>query len=242
MNTRLDTYLTTQKVISSREKAKQLISDGKVFINGDLAKKASQKVSKSDEITVENTHIYVSRSAHKLLKAIKVWNIKVEGKVCLDIGSSTGGFTEVLLENGAKKVYSVDVGMDQLHESLKNNSRVVSMEGQDIRDLNSLDESADLIVIDVSFISLKHIIPLLNKFGSKSFEVLALLKPQFEVGKKYLKKGIVKDENRTEEVKKEIIEMFTEEGFDVQPLEKSPIKGKEGNQEYLIFARKSNKE
>jgi 23S rRNA (cytidine1920-2'-O)/16S rRNA (cytidine1409-2'-O)-methyltransferase len=240
MNTRLDTFLVEQKGIASREKAKQLILDGKVVINGVAAKKASQKVKENDEVKMEDTYIYVSRSAHKLLAAIENWDIKAEGKTCLDIGSSTGGFTEVLLQDNAKKVYAVDVGVDQLHESVENDDRVVSMEGKDIRNLTSEDikESIEIIVIDVSFISITHIIPLLKKFGEKGMEVVTLLKPQFEVGKKYLKKGIVKDEQRVEEVKELIAKLFIDEGFDVQPSKKSPVKGKEGNQEYLLYAVK----
>lgn len=240
MNIRLDTFLVEKKGIASREKAKQLISDGKILINGLPAKKASYNVKEGDEVNVEDTYIYVSRAAHKLIEAMKIWRIEAKMKICLDIGSSTGGFTEVLLQNGARKVYAVDVGVNQLHESVKNDDRVVSIEGKDFRELNKdeIIEPVELIVIDVSFISLSHIIPLLGKFGDKGMEVVALLKPQFEVGKQYLKKGIVNDQGRVEEVKQSTVELFINEGFDVKPYGKSPIKGKEGNQEYLLYARK----
>ncbi len=240
MNTRLDTFLVEEKGIASREKAKQLILGGMVFVNGKVAEKSSYSVKDLDEIIVEDSYVYVSRSAHKLLKAIEKWGIEASGKVCLDIGSSTGGFTEVLIKNGAKKVYAVDVGTNQLHYSLKNDGRVISIEGTDIRNLDPacLKEKIDIIVMDVSFISLVHIIPLLEKFGEKSMQVVALIKPQFEVGKKYLKKGIVKDENKVEEVKNLIAKIFEEDGYKVAPLEKSPIKGKEGNQEFLLYAVK----
>ena len=240
MDIRLDIFLVKWKGVPSREKAKQLITGGKVFVDGFIAKKVSQKINKSSDVTVEDTHIYVSRSAHKLLAAIKIWSIKVADKICLDIGSSTGGFTEVLLREGAQKIYAVDVGVNQLHKSIKSNHRVISIEGKDIRDIDSshIKDPINLVVIDVSFISLTHIIPLLNEFGDSGMEVIALLKPQFEVGKKYLKKGIVKNDKKVEEVKKSVSELFVNEGFEIQSPQKSPIKGKEGNQEYLLYAVK----
>lgn len=241
MNTRLDTWLVCNKVLRSRSQSKDFITRGLVLVNGVTVTKASYRVKCDDTVTVKHKTVYVSRSARKLLYAFNKWDIPVKNAICLDIGSSTGGFTEVLLRNGAQKVYAVDVGVDQLHESLRNDDRVVVCENTDIRDVQFNDVCFDIIVIDVSFISITHIIPLFASFLNHKGEVVALLKPQFEVGKKYLKKGIVKDKNRVEEVKKEIVEIFSKEGFDVSALEKSPVKGKEGNQEYLVFARKSNK-
>lgn len=238
MTTRLDTWLVCNKGLRSRSQSKDFIERGLISVNGKTVKKASYRVKFDDIIVVKHNIVYVSRSARKLLYAIERWNIDVQDKLCLDIGSSTGGFTEVLLRHGAKKVYAVDVGVNQLHESLRHDDRVVVCENTDIRDVKFHDICFDLIVIDVSFISITHIIPLLSKFGDESLEVVALIKPQFEVGKKYLKKGIVQDNQRVQEIKDMIKKHFSGEGFAVQGIEKSSLKGKEGNQEYLLYAKK----
>lgn len=237
MNTRLDTWLVSNEGLRSRSQSKDVITRGLVSVNGETVTKASYRVKRDDIIIVKHKNMFVSRSAHKLLHALDIWDICADKAMCLDIGSSTGGFTEVLLRHGAKKVYAVDVGVNQLHDSLRNDDRVVVCENTDIRDVQFNDVSFNLIVIDVSFISLTHVIPLLSSFLADKGKIVALLKPQFEVGKNFVKKGIVKDTLRVEEVKKEIVALFTHEGFDVKPLVKSPIKGKEGNQEYLLYAQ-----
>ncbi|MBD3156416.1 TlyA family rRNA (cytidine-2'-O)-methyltransferase [Candidatus Peregrinibacteria bacterium] len=238
MNTRLDIWLVCNKGLRSRSQSKDFITRGLVSVNGVTATKASYRVKGDDVVTIKNKGMYVSRSARKLLHALDIWDICLDKATCLDIGSSTGGFTEVLLNHRARIVYAVDVGVDQLHDSLRNDTRVVVCENTDIRDVQFNDISFDIIVIDVSFISLTHIIPLLSLFLAEKGTVIALLKPQFEVGKDFVKKGIVKDKARVEEVKKKIVTLFMQEGFDVKPLAKSPIKGKEGNQEYLLYAQK----
>ncbi|MFC1655900.1 TlyA family RNA methyltransferase [Patescibacteria group bacterium] len=235
---RLDRYLVNKSLVESREKAKFLIESGKVTLNSQIAKKPSLKVKEGDTVEVKEGIKYVSRSGMKLEAALNEFNCDVKGFTCLDIGSSTGGFTDCLLQKGALKVYAVDVGRDQLHKSLRSDERVISFEGSDIRGFSSsnIKEELDLIVIDVSFISICEIIDVLKQFSSKKTRVIALIKPQFEVGKRFVKKGIVNDADEAENALQRVRDAFKNEGFSIKGEIKSPLKGKEGNQEYLFYA------
>ena len=182
---------------------------------------------------------YVGRGALKLLEAIKQFNIKIYGKTCMDIGASTGGFTQVLLENGAKKVYAIDVGTMQLHEKIRNNKDVVVMENTNARDL-ILSERVDIITCDVSFISIKKMLGTFKTNLKEDGTIIALIKPQFEVGKDNIIKGIAKDKNTHVKIINEIIELFSKESIFAYKLIKSPIKGGSGNIEYLILFTKEH--
>lgn len=235
---RLDRYLVENKIVESREKAKFLIESGNVFLNRRIVLKPSVKIKRGDLVEVKEGVKYVSRSGMKLQAALEVFKIDVKNYVCLDIGSSTGGFTDCLLQKGALKVYAVDVGTDQIHKSLRFNKKVFVFENTDIRNFSSSEiaEDVDLIVIDVSFISICEIIMLLPSFVSEKTKIVALIKPQFEVGKKYIKKGIVNDSEQAKKALQKIREAFGDSGFSIKGEMKSPLKGKEGNQEYLFYA------
>ncbi len=234
---RLDLAVSEQNKIS-REKAKALIKEGLVTVNGKTEKKASFEVKEESEITVLKLPDYVSRGGYKLEGALKEFKIDVTGLTCLDIGASTGGFTDCLLKNGAKKVYAVDVGTNQLDESLKNDSRVISMEQTDIRDLKTeeLEDKPVLSVCDVSFISLKNILPHAIKLCD---EGIFLIKPQFELTSAALNKnGVVKKEKDREKALKAVLEYAKEAGYNLIKTAPSPITGKEGNIEYLMYAKR----
>ncbi|MFC1599773.1 TlyA family RNA methyltransferase [Patescibacteria group bacterium] len=234
---RLDKFLISQNFVESREKAKFLIEQGLVKINGKVAQKVAYRVKSDDIIDVENDDMFVSRSGNKLEAALKTFNLDVKDYICLDIGASTGGFTDCLLRFGAKKVYTVDVGTDQLHKKLRNNNRVICYEEADFRefDREEISEDLDIIVIDVSFISIKEIFDHISPFINKKIEIVALYKPQFEVGKDNIKKGIANND----EIVQQSIDEFTNyiSKYDLQVADsiKSPLKGKEGNQEYLLL-------
>lgn len=238
MSERLDSALVKRNLTVSRERAKELIKNGQIFINGKPCIKPSFSVGDSDIITVEgHTLKYVGRGGLKLEKAIKVFNIDLNGKLCMDIGASTGGFTDCMLQYGAKKVYAVDVGHGQLAEKLKSDNRVVNLEGINIRDfdLSLLVDPIDFISIDVSFISLKLVLPkafeILNNSGSMS----VLIKPQFETGRKGLgKNGIVKDKGLHIKILNDIID-FTKDAINVSGMDFSAVTGGDGNIEYLMY-------
>ena len=230
---RLDQYLLVNGYFDSREKAKQAIEAGLVTVNNILVKKASKKINNESEININNEEkTFVSRSANKLKAAIERFKISVKDKLCLDIGSSTGGFTEYLLDQGAKIVYSVDVGENQMHSKISSNERVKLFENTDIRDF-SLEEKLDLIVVDVSFISIRKIINKIKGLSNTNTNVLILYKPQFEVGKEFLKKGICKHPN----VEELIQNFINEESLNLEKFIKVPLKGKMGNQEYFLWLK-----
>ncbi len=233
---RLDKYLHTFGFVESRSKAKELIERGFVKVGGKVILKPSFDVSSQDIEIVEKLK-YVSRSGEKLEAALDGFGISVEGSVCLDVGASTGGFTQCLLERGAKLVYAVDVGKGQLHESLKGYNRVISFEETDIRDFNC-DILFDFASVDVSFISLRLVLPKVFELVKTGGVVVALFKPQFEVGKGNVKKGIVRDQSVVGRVMRELIGFVKDLGFEFKGSLKSPIKGKEGNQEYLLYLKK----
>ena len=245
MKIRLDTLLVSKGYFPSREKAKAAIMAGEVFIDGQIFDKAGMPVPEDAEITVKNNSCpYVSRGGLKLEKALKEFNISVKDKTCLDIGASTGGFTDCMLQNGAAKVFAFDVGYGQLDYKLRVDSRVINIEKCNFRYFENLDENNEPIVqgatfasIDVSFISLKHIFPvcagLLEKDGLS--QVVCLVKPQFEAGKEQVgKKGIIKDPKVHIEVIENVISYAVESELYPMNLSYSPITGAKGNIEYLL--------
>ncbi len=235
---RLDSELVSRGIARSRERAKELIKAGEILVNGKSAKKSSQEVSENDHIeNCSQAEEYVGRGALKLKKATEEFSLEYEGKVCIDIGASTGGFTEYMLSRGAKKVYAVDVGHGQLAEKLRNDDRVVNAEGMDIRELTAdfFGGSADFICTDVSFISLTKILPKIKELLADGAIAAVLVKPQFEAGKSSIgKNGIVKDRKVHERVLAEIDDAAVSLGLHTAQYTYSPIKGGSGNTEYLV--------
>ena len=238
---RLDQRLFELGLAESREKAKATIMSGIVYVNGQKSDKPGTQVSDDAEIVVRgNACPYVSRGGFKLAKALEVFPVKPAGKVCIDCGASTGGFTDVLLKNGAAKVYAVDVGYGQLAWQLRQDSRVVVMERTNARALtpDMFPESMDLGVMDVSFISIRLILPALHGLLKPGGEVVCLIKPQFEAGKADVgKKGVVRDKAVHERVLREMCEFFPTAGYTLLGLDYSPIRGPEGNIEYLAYLK-----
>ena len=231
MKKRLDLLLVEKNFFETREKAKREIMAGNVIVNEQSVTKAGTMFKDTDElnIRIKDKLKYVSRGGLKLEKAIKIWNLDFKDKLVLDIGASTGGFTDCSLQNGAKLVFSVDVGKNQLDWKLRNNEKVVSMEEMHIKDLN---------VIDVSFISLTKVIPYFKKFLSENGKIIMLIKPQFEVGREKIgKNGVVENEEYHDEAIKKIISFSKECGYSLVGVEDSPIKGTKGNKEFLIYLK-----
>ena len=244
MKERLDVLLVNGGFAPSREKAKVIIMSGKVFVNGQREDKAGSTFD-PEKITIEvkgSTLRYVSRGGLKLEKALNEFPLTVEGKICMDIGASTGGFTDCMLQNDAKKVYSVDVGHGQLDWKLRNDERVVCMEKTNFRYMQpqDIDDVLDFASVDVSFISLTKILLPARRLLSEKGEMVCLIKPQFEAGRdKVGKKGVVREKKVHEEVIRKILVFAKQVGFHVLDLAFSPIKGPEGNIEYLIYIRKN---
>ena len=241
MKKRLDLILVEREIFETREKAKREIMAGNVIVNEQTVTKAGTNFNDDEKtvIRIKDRLKYVSRGGLKLEKAIKVWELDFSGKTVLDIGASTGGFTDCALQNGAKKVYSIDVGTNQLDWKLRNDERVVSIENMHIKDLepeNLKNEKIDFIVIDVSFISLTKVIPYLNKFLNTEGKVIMLVKPQFEVGKEKIgKNGIVTEEQYHDEAIKKIISFIKDNSYKLIGVEESPIRGTKGNKEFLML-------
>lgn len=246
MADRLDIILVNKGIVSSRERAKALIKEGKVYINNIMQTKPSTSVDDDADIEIKGETLrYVSRGGLKLEKAISEFGITLNDKVCMDIGASTGGFTDCMLQNGASLVYAIDVGHDQLDASLRSDDRVLSMEGVNFRYIepDQIDEPVDFASCDVSFISLRHILPKAYELLKDDGQMACLIKPQFEAGKEHLnKKGVVKDKKIHIKVIRELIEFSEMTGFSVRNLTFSPVKGPEGNIEYLLFLTKGVKE
>lgn len=242
---RLDVALVERGLAPSREKAKAIIMAGIVYVNNQKSDKAGNNVKPDDVIEVRGSTLkYVSRGGLKLEKAMECFPIKLDGFVCMDVGASTGGFTDCMLMNGASKVYSIDVGYGQLAWKLRTDERVVNLERTNFRYLTDeqVSEAVDFSSVDVSFISLKHILPNLNKFLKSEGQAVCLIKPQFEAGREKVgKKGVVSDLNTHLEVVEKVINLAIENGFSVNGLEFSPVKGPEGNIEYLVYLIKSDK-
>lgn len=240
MKERLDVLLVSQGFAVSREKAKAIIMSGNVFVNGQREDKAGTSFDPTKvQIEVKGHRLkYVSRGGLKLEKAVHAFQMNLENKICMDIGASTGGFTDCMLQNGASKVYSVDVGHGQLAWILRNDPRVVCMEKTNFRYLTSddIEERPDFASVDVSFISLSKILLPARKLLKENGEMVCLIKPQFEAGKEKVgKKGVVREKGVHQEVIEKIVTLTEILGFRFLALDYSPIKGPEGNIEYLIY-------
>ena len=242
MNNRLDVELVNKGLVESREKAKALIMAGQVYVDGQKAYKAGDKVKEGQMIEVKGGQLpFVSRGGLKLDKSIKSFSLDLNGLVCADIGASTGGFTDCMLQNGASKVYSIDVGYGQLAWQLRNDPRVVNMERTNIRyiDMSLITDDISFISIDVSFISLRLVLPVAFEMLCAGGQLVALVKPQFEAGREEVgKKGVVRDINIHKKVIQNTIDIANEIGFSVVDVDFSPIKGPEGNIEFLLYLRK----
>jgi 23S rRNA (cytidine1920-2'-O)/16S rRNA (cytidine1409-2'-O)-methyltransferase len=237
---RLDVALVARGLVDTRTKAQSLIMARRVLVNEQFADKAGFDVSEEDAIRIEELeHPWVGRGGMKLAHALREFQIDVAGKVCADVGASTGGFTDVLLKSGAAKVYAIDVGYGQLDASLRNDPRVVNREKVNARYLSEVDfdETIEFASVDVSFISLKLILPAIAKFLRG--DLVALIKPQFEVGKADVGKGgIVRDEAKRAAAVQAVVAFAVEQGFEVGGVIDSPIKGAEGNVEYLMYGKR----
>lgn len=244
MKERLDVLLIERGFFDSREKAKAVIMAGEVFVNGQREDKAGSKFDKEADIEVKGKALrYVSRGGLKLEKAVEVYKLDLADKVCIDIGSSTGGFTDCMLQNGAAKVYAIDVGTNQLAWKLREDRRVVSMEKTNIRYVteDDLPEKADFASIDVSFISLTKVLKAAVNLLNTDAEMVCLIKPQFEAGREKVgKKGVVRDFSVHKEVIKLVINFALSLNFLIKGLTFSPVKGPEGNIEYLLYIQKKN--
>lgn len=243
MKKRLDVLLVERRLADSREKAKAIIMTGNVFVNGQREDKAGTTFDE-EKAAIEikgHTMKYVSRGGYKLEKAVDVFGVDVRDKVCMDIGSSTGGFTDCMLQNGAVKVFAVDVGRGQLDWKLRQDERVVSMEKTNIRYVTPEDigEPVAFASVDVSFISLALVLPAARALLTEDGHMVCLIKPQFEAGREKVgKKGVVRDKEVHIEVIEKVIHIADKLHFKVLGLDYSPIKGPEGNIEYLIYLEK----
>ncbi len=238
---RLDQLLVDKKLANSKNKAQSMIMAGQVLVNNKIITKSGNSFPENSKIIIKKLHpTWVSRGAFKLLKAIETFDVQIFDKVCLDIGSSTGGFTEVLLRNKAKRIFAIDVGTNQLHEKLKKEKKIISIENFNAKYLDNsiITEKIDLLVCDVSFISLKKVILPSLKLLSKNADIIALIKPQFETKKENLRKGVVKDESIHKQICKDIESWFVNTCMaKIIGLIPSPIKGPKGNIEFLIYCR-----
>ena len=245
MKKRIDVLLVDMGFFPSREQARRTIMAGNVFVDNQRVDKPGTMIKDGSDILVKGKPLaYVSRGGLKLEKAMKNFDLSLEGKVCMDIGASTGGFTDCMLQNGAVKVYSVDVGYGQLAWKLRQDERVVCMERQNIRflEVGALDERPDFASIDVSFISLKLVLPKAWELLNDGGRLVALIKPQFEAGREKVgKKGVVRERSTHIEVIEMVSRLAIKEGFKILDLDFSPIKGPEGNIEYLIYLEKIDK-
>lgn len=239
MKERLDVLLVNKGLAESREKAKKIIMAGLVSVEGSIEDKAGTKFNTDVEIIVKGKECpYVSRGGLKLEKAIKKWGISCEDAICVDMGASTGGFTDCMLQHGAVKVYSIDVGYGQLDYKLRSDPRVINIEKTNIRYLNTelIQDSVDLVTIDVSFISLKHMLPVAASILAHDGHILCLIKPQFEAGKHQVGKGgIIRDSDVHIQVIKNVINYSKDSDLYPEALTFSPIKGNKGNIEYLLL-------
>lgn len=232
---RADKILADLKLVASRSQAKSLIEKGDVVVNGSVLQKASELIGPEDQIEIKSP-LFVGRGAFKLEKALEVFPIQVKDLTLMDVGASTGGFTEVLIQQGAKKVFAIDVGHDQLAKKLRDDERVVNLEGTNIKDLSSLPELVDGAVMDLSFISMTKVLDSLHPLMKEGAFLIALVKPQFEAGPERLPKdGVVKDQKLRDQILKEVIEFSETHGWKHHQSLISPIEGKSGNQEFLIW-------
>lgn len=243
---RLDAELVSRGIIQSRERAKAEIMAGKVYVNGQKADKAGELVTPADNIEFRGEQLkYVSRGGLKLEKAMELYGFRLDGKVCMDVGASTGGFTDCMLQSGASKVYSVDVGYGQLAWNLRQSEKVVNLERTNIRYITKeqVPDTVDFVSIDVSFISLGLVIPVLPPLLADDAMMVCLVKPQFEAGREKVgKHGVVRDPATHIEVLERAVSFAKKSGFGIVGIEFSPIKGPQGNIEYLMVLSRSKPE
>ncbi len=235
---RLDDILLEKGRVRDKNEAFILVTEGRVFVDGQRAISPSQPIKEVAKIEIRGLPEYVGRGAYKLEAALDKFGVDVTGRICADIGSATGGFTEVLLNHGAKKVYSIDTAHGKLALKLREDPRVVVMEETDVRDTPHLPEVVDLVTIDVSLISLRDILSHVGRFLSKSGSVVALFKPQYETrDQKILHHGVIEDKVAREKLLKDFITWAKDSGWRVIDWMESPIQGSEGNVEYLLYLR-----
>ena len=238
---RLDIFISSEMRFCSREKARYYIKNGDVSVNGSVIEKPSYDVSEKDDVEIRDSIGFVGKGGLKLKKAIESFRLNFFDKTVLDVGASTGGFTDCALQNGVKKVYAVDVGHGQLDPKLASNDRVVNFEGRNILDISPENiDKTDIVVSDVSFVSIKKILFHISNFIDEYGQIMCLVKPQFEVGKKRLKNGVVSDEKTHVEVVSDILDYAESLGLTVSGLDFSPIKGGEGNIEFLLYLTKNS--
>lgn len=238
---RADLYLVTHGHFDTRARAQAAIHARRVRVNGEVVRKPSQSIPEGAHIEAEAEHPFVSRAALKLVAGLEAFSVDPQGRVCLDVGSSTGGFTQVLLQRGAARVYAVDVGRDQLHDSLRGDPRVTSLEAIDARALTraEIPESPSLIVCDASFISLAKLLSVPLSLAADNADLIALFKPQFEVGRGHIGKGgIVRPDAPVEEALDAFTHWLDGQGWQVGVTQPSPVTGGDGNLEYLVHARR----
>lgn len=237
MKIRLDEYLVQKKITDTRSKAKQLILQGKIKVSGKILLKPSLLINPSEpqDIHFQDVHVYVGRGAYKLKFALEKFEFQVQDKIAADIGASTGGFSEILLQNGIKRIYAIDVGHNQLAEKVKADARVINMEKTNIKDLTSLPEICDFAVVDLSFISLTKVLKKIKNLLKENGSIIALIKPQFESDSSQLNKnGVVKPEF-IDSIINNFQDWLVENDFRINQIVESPIKGKEGNLEFLAL-------
>ncbi len=243
MKDRIDSILVKKGYFSTRQKAKYAIENKCIYVDDKLVEKPSKIYDENCKIEVRGQTLqFVSRGGLKLQKAVEVFKLNLNNRICIDIGASTGGFTDCMLQKGAKKVYAIDVGHEQLDETLKNDERVINLEGTNIKniDINQF-EKVDFISIDVSFISLTNILDKAYKLLKEDGQIVVLIKPQFEAGKEYINKnGVVKDKKIHQKVIEKVILYSSSLGFKIINLDYSPIKGPAGNIEYIVCMTKEN--
>jgi 23S rRNA (cytidine1920-2'-O)/16S rRNA (cytidine1409-2'-O)-methyltransferase len=237
---RADRLLVERGLFESRTRAQAAIAAGRVSADGVAVRKASEEISDAAYIEADAEHPYVSRGGVKLTAALEHFALDVKDRVCLDVGASTGGFSEVLLQRGVRRIYAVDVGRDQLHGRLRDNDKIISIEKTDIRalDPSQFAEPPDIAVVDVSFISLKLVLPAVEKLLHKRATLVALIKPQFEAGRADSKKGIVRDPSVHAGICTEIETFLAARGWRVGGVIPSPIPGGDGNREFFIEAER----
>lgn len=233
---RLDVLLVEQGLAESRAKAQALIMAGQVRVDGEMVLKPATAVSTGSEIRVESGPRYVSRGGEKLEAALRAFRLEVSGRICADVGASTGGFTDCLLQHGAARVYAIDVGKGILHWKLRNDPRVVLFEETNARHLEQLPEAVSLVTIDASFISLKVLLPVVQRWMQEG-ETIALIKPQFEAGRREVArgKGVIRDVEIHRQVLNEVLAFAQAQGWQVRGLIRSPILGPKGNTEFLAW-------
>ena len=240
MKIRLDQYIMELGLAGSRNKAQELIKEGLVLLNGKICNKPAKEIKTGSRVSIVEQQQWVSRAGKKLFEALKSFEIKLEGKTALDVGSSTGGFTQVLLHEGAEKITSVDVGTGQLHSSLRNVARISVLEQTDIRDISSrFKDSFDLVVVDVAFISISKIIKDVGIVTKKGGHIILLYKPQFEAGRQNISKnGLVKKEIDTQKLLSDFVNSIDKSNLDYVESKNSYITGKKGNQEIFVHLKK----